>query len=163
MTATALPTQALREQWGIYELEPGLRLWVRVMLPFVVSDPGPPSSDQLRVSTVVVTEAAESFKGKPSGRPIDYRTATPARVYESLSPLVPCESMYLLPNQLMILARLAAVRARRYADFAADRDPVIQLDNEIQVQTIVQGNSPQPTSVATGAPPKMLGAAGGKA
>ena len=156
MTGTALPTQPLREQWGIFELEPGLRVWVRVMLPFVFSHPGPPKADQMKMAMIVVTEASEEFKGPPTNPPADLKTATPAKVYDTIGETAPCEGLYLLPNQLIVSVRMRPVRARRYADHAPDGDPIIQLDNEIQVQTIPQAGAPQPLSLAFSPQPTPL-------
>jgi len=161
MIATIGQTQPVKEQWGIFELEPGFRLWVRVMVPFVVTHPGPPKSDQLRISTVVVTEAADSFKGNASGQNIDFKTAKPAKSYEPVGVVAPCESLVQLPNNVYVHLKLNPVRARRYGDFAPDGDPLVQLDNEIQVQMIAPPGTPQPTGFAFNPPPPALPAAGG--
>ncbi|MHB8351658.1 MAG: hypothetical protein ACYDFT_03065 [Thermoplasmata archaeon] len=161
MSGAVQPTQPLREQWGIFELEPGLRLWVRVMLPFVVSHSGSPNADQIKMGTLVVTEAADEFRGKPSAGPVDFQTATPTKVYETISETSPCEGLYLLPNQLIVSVKMRPIRARRYAEHAVDGDPIIQLDNEIQVQTIPQGGAPRPIDMAFGPHPTPVPASGG--
>lgn len=156
MNSGSQPTQPLREQWGVFELEPGLRLWVRVMLPFVTSQAGPPKSDQFRMATIIVTEASEEFKGAPATSPTDFLNAVPSKSYDHVKEIAPCESLYQLPNGLLVSMKMHPIRARRYADHAADRDPIIQLDNEIQVLTIPQPGSPQPTGFAFGQPPQPL-------
>jgi hypothetical protein len=161
MTGTVQPTQPLREQWGIFELEPGLRLWVRVMLPFVVSHAGPPKADQVKMATIVVTEAADEFRGQPTPGSVDFQTATPIKVYETVAEIVPFEGLYLFPNQLIVSVKMRPIRARRYANHAADGDPIIQLDNEIQVQTIVQSGAPQPTGFAVSPLPAPIPASDG--
>lgn len=161
MSGDVQPTQALREQWGIFELEPGLRLWVRVMLPFVLSHAGPPKADQIKMATIVVTEATDEFRGTPSRRPVDFQTATPTKVYETIRETTACEGLYLFPNQLIVSVKMRPIRARRYTEHAADGDPIIQLDNEIQVQTIPQGGAPQPIGLALGPHPAPVPASGG--
>lgn len=156
MTSASQPTQPLREQWGVYELEPGLRLWVRVMLPFVISQAGPPKSDQFRMVTTVVTEAMEEFKGTPATSPTDFQKAVPVKSYDQVNEITPCESLYQLPNHLLVSLKMKPIRARRYADHAPDRDPIIQIDNEIQILTIPQPGAPQPTGFAFGQPPQQL-------
>lgn len=123
MSGAVQPTQPLREQWGIFELEPGLRLWVRVMLPFVVSHSGSPNADQIKMGTLVVTEAADEFRGKPSAGPVDFQTATPTKVYETISETSPCEGLYLLPNQLIVSVKMRPIRARRVRRTCSRRGP----------------------------------------
>lgn len=161
MIATIGQTQPVKEQWGIFELEPGFRLWVRVMVPFVETQPDPSKPDQLRISTVVVTEAADSFKGKSSGQNIDFKTEKAAKSYEPVEVVVPCESLVQLPNNVYVHLKLDPVRARRYGDFAPDGNPVVQLDNEIRVQIIAPPGTPQPTGLAFNPPQPALPTAGG--
>jgi len=131
------------------------------MLPFVVSHPGPPKADQIKMATLVVTEAADEFRGQPTPGPLDFQTAKPTKVYETISETAPCEGLYLFPNQLIVSVKMRPIRARRYADHAPDGDPIIQLDNEIQVQTIPQGGAPQPIGLAIGPHAAPVPASGG--
>lgn len=133
MDARISPVQPVREDWGIFELEEGFRLWVRVVVPYTIEHEGPPQANQLRVSTVVVPEVTEKFKGKPTGTPVDFRTAHPEKEYDRVTTVTPCESLYVLPNRTVLTVRLDPIRARRYAEHGPDGDPIVQFDNVIQI------------------------------
>jgi hypothetical protein len=125
------------------------------MVPFSVTHEGPPKPVQLRVSTVIVTEASTEFKGTPSGNPVDFRTAKPVKEYDQVGTITPCESIYLLPNGTIVTVRLDPVRARRYADHAPDGDPIIQFDNVIQILVAAPMGAVRPMGVPLGIQPSQ--------
>jgi hypothetical protein len=147
MVVELTPVQVVREAWGIFELEDGLRLWAKVVASYAQHGGAGPGSDQLRLSTVLVVQAESQFKGKPNPSPVDLRAVPPARVYESIRVIQPCESLYLVPPSTVLRVQLDPIRARRYSQFGPEGDPVVQLDNQIQVENPSLPRSPGPPAV----------------
>lgn len=147
MTGEISPPNPLFERWGVWKLEDGLRLWVRAELVYVVTEKGTPNSQQMRVNNVVVTEADARFKGDPTAGPTDFGNAKPAKSYEPVEVVSPAESFYQLPDGGVVSLKLRPLRARRYAVFGGDRDPVIQVENVVEIGTISGEGTPTPKRI----------------
>ncbi len=146
MTRQVEGAETLREQWGVIELEPGLRLWLRAMLPFVAWSETPVRKQELKIATSAVVEAEDRFKGPP-GSTVPSLPGEPERVYESPKIVTPCESLFRLPNGAMVSLRVTPIRARRYRAFTAEGDPVVQIETAIQMSPLSGEGLPNPTSV----------------
>jgi len=144
MVGETTPVEVIREAWGIFELEDGLRLWAKVVAPYALQGGAAAGSGQLRLSTVLVVESDSKFKGSPTPSPVDLRAARPEKEYVSIRVIQPCESLYLVGPHTVLRVQLEPIRARRYAQFGPDGDPVVQLDSQIQVENPSLHGSPSP-------------------
>lgn len=149
MTLQIESAEALREKWGVIELEPGLRLWFRAMLPFVTWSETPVKKQELKIATTAVVEAEDRFKGS-AGSAFPGDSGEPERVYDSPKVVTPCESLFRLPNGAMVSLRVTPIRARRYHAFTSDGDPVVQIETTIQVLPLSGEGVPSPTSLELG-------------
>jgi hypothetical protein len=147
MTGVAVPAQPLYEKWGRFELEPGLTIWGRAMLVYVLENEGPPRSQQLKVAPILVTQTDDRHRGSPSSGGFDPRTTRVVKVYEPVSVQSAAESLYLLSNGVMIGLRMIPQTATRYEWVNQDGDPFIHLAHMIQTSTLATPGMPQPSSL----------------
>jgi hypothetical protein len=132
----------LSEHWGVYELEPGLKVWLRIMLPYVESYHEPNLRQQLRIAPVIVAEADENFRLPKGSVPPPARTV--ARTYESPVAESEAESMYRMPNGVLLRVQARPVRARRFNTFQLDGYPEIEVQHEVRVETLSPAGTPTP-------------------
>lgn len=146
MTVGGLAPEILKEAWGVLPLEEGLRLWVRAEIVYVaVGDAGSiPSA--MRVNTVVVSEAADQFRGSPSpsGAGVEER---PVRVYEKPRFSVEPESVYRLPQGQLATLRMTPIRVSRFGRILGDGNPYISLESQLQTELTAPTTPPSPSIV----------------
>jgi hypothetical protein len=125
------PIDTIREPWGLFELEDGIRIWAKVMLLYVTKDEVAPTSFGMRALSAAAVEAPEALRGKPSQIVVPGQSAEPERVYNDFTQVRPAESLYMLPNGAVVILKLVPKEARRFAMFGPDGEPVVNIATEI--------------------------------
>lgn len=125
------PVETIREPWGLFELEDGIRIWAKVMLLYVTKGESTPSSFGMRALSTAAVEAPETLRGKPAEIVVPDSSDKPQKIYKNFTQVRPAESLYMMPNGAVMVLRLVPREARRYAMFGPDGEPVVNISSEI--------------------------------
>jgi len=121
---------------------------------FVIPGPSAAGPDKLNSTTVILTDAAESFMNQAAVRPVDFVKEKPTKVYDSFTIHAPAESLYQMPNGVIVRMGLTPGRALRYDACNPDGSPVIRLESTVFMEGMGGRGTPQPSTVILEDPSK---------